>query len=270
MAIDSAERLDSLAALGLPAEAAEPLARAGFNLAGVLAGVDYDAQVPPGWRTERLLFGARSVVVLATGGPEFGRAIDAEPGGPHPRHPVDDFTRRVTGRAAQTLTDSGWQSRALHYADQFDATGSAGSAGVYADFISLARAAGIGVPSRLRLLLHPAFGPWLAIRSLLLTELRLRPSKPLESFDPCNGCAQCARGCPASAFRAGRLDVAACSKGRLRDEQCQQGCPARRACVIGGEHAYGPRWEAHFAQTSLRYVRASYAPDAPDEGQPQS
>ena len=247
-----------------------PLTQAGLNVAGVLDAARYDAQVPPGWRTERLLPAARSAIVLASGGSELGHAIDAAPGERHPKHPVDDFTRRAVGRVVQTLTESGWQSRALHYTDLIDASGRPSEAGTYADFISLAQAAGIGVPSRLRLLLHPVFGPWIAIRSLLLSELQLRPSEPLEGFDPCDGCTQCIGGCPASAFRDGKLDTAACSPARLRDVACEVGCAARRACVIGSEHVYEPHWEAHFAKTSFRYVRAGHAPDAPHEGEPGS
>jgi hypothetical protein len=43
----------------------------------------------------------------------------------------------------------------------------------------LARDAGLGFPSRLGLLLHPTFGPWLGLRAVCFTDEELPPTGPL-------------------------------------------------------------------------------------------
>ena len=69
--------------------------------------------------------------------------------------------------------------------------------GVYADFVELGRLAGLGAPSRLRLLLHPLYGPWMSLRAIVLTRAQweIGAAGPL-GFDPC-------RDCPAPCEAAG-------------------------------------------------------------------
>ena len=123
--------------------------------------------------------------------------------------------------------------------------------GGFADFVALGRAAGLGAPGRLGLLLHPVYGPWLSIRAVLLCALRLEPTPPLAAFDPCSGCpAPCAAACPGAALSGPRFDVAACAATRRREPGCQLRCDARRACVLGPEHAYSGEAEAHHMRAS--------------------
>ena len=49
---------------GLPEEAVAQLEAAGFDVAGALAIDDYDARVPPPWRSEVAAPGARRAIVL--------------------------------------------------------------------------------------------------------------------------------------------------------------------------------------------------------------
>lgn len=211
------------------------LEAAGLGLRGCLSQQRYDALVPGAWRSAALLPEARAALVLAAGGralfeafrasPEFGRGAD----------PLDAYTRRVVEAAAARLAAP---SRALF---AFERRG-----GRFADFVALGRAAGLGAPSRLGLLLHPVYGPWLSIRAVVLTATRLAESRPLAGFDPCRGCpAPCARACHGTALAAARFDARACAATRGSDPGCRLRCDARRACLVGPEHAYAPDAEAH-------------------------
>jgi hypothetical protein len=159
--------------------------------------------------------GARSAIAVGSGGralwdafaraPEFARADD----------PLDTYTRRITEAAARELAPA----LALFAFEQ--------RAGVHADFVELGRLAGLGAPSRLRLLLHPVYGPWMSLRAVVLTAARIPAAAGPQPFDPC-------RECPAPCEIAG-ADFTA----------------RRRACVIGPEHAYSEAQLAHH----LSYVR---------------
>ncbi|HKA15876.1 MAG TPA: hypothetical protein VKH41_12720 [Myxococcota bacterium] len=131
--------------------------------------------------------------------------------------PLDAYTRRVTEAAATALDP---HARGLF---AFERRG-----GSYADFVELGRLAGLGVPSRLRLLIHPIYGPWMSLRAVVLThgEWKMSGSAP-PSFDPC-------RDCPAPCQVAG-LDPEA----------------RRRACVIGPEHTYCDDALAHHARHAI-------------------
>lgn len=220
-------------ALGLPA--------AGLGVWGCLGAARYDALVPPAWRCAALLPEARSALVVANGGRALWAAFQASPEASRRRDPLDRYTRRVVGAAAEALAPG---SLPLFY---FERRGRA-----YADFVALGQAAGLGAPSRLGLLLHPRFGPWLAIRAIIMTPRELPETRPLESFDPCEGCpAPCADACHGDAVAPGGFDAAACGRARRRLPACELRCDARRACVVGPEHAYSPGAEAHHAR-SLR------------------
>jgi len=208
---------------------------------GVLDVASYDAVVPVAWRTHRQLSGAEVALVVASGGrslwdafsrsAEYGAAVD----------PLDAYTRRVVTDAAEALREEGGESRALF---AFERHG-----GAFADFVALGRRAGLGAPSRLGLLLHPDYGPWLSLRAVVLG----RPSRGWEpasgappGFDPCRDCpAPCASACPGGAVSAGGFSVGRCAATRTRQPGCAADCAARRACVIGPEHAYLPEALAH-------------------------
>ena len=241
-----------------PAEAAlETLREAGLNLCGVLSASGYDELVPPAWRCAQILPPARSVLVLASGGRVFFERFEASPEASDRTDPLDHYTRRVVFEAADRLDREGSRARPLFYFERRD--------GAFADFAALAQACGLGVPSRLRILLNPRYGPWLAIRALLVTEVALAPSPPIADFAPCDGCpAPCAVACHGAALDAGLLSVVRCRDNRRRDPRCELRCDARRACVVGPEHAYPDRAEAHHMRASLAWVRAlDAAPGTP-------
>lgn len=214
------------------------LASAGWNLRGVLARADYDACVPEPFRAGALLPEARSVVVLGSGGRKLWEAFRASPEYATPGDPLDAMTRRVADEAARALAGPGAPARPLLAHEARD--------GRYADFVALGRAAGLGVPGRLGLLLHPEYGPWLSLRAAILTARALPATPPLAGFDPCRGCpAPCAGACHGEAVAPEGFAVARCAVARGREPACRQRCDARRACVLGPFHAYAPAAEAH-------------------------
>lgn len=219
------------------------LERTGFNRAGVLTRAAYDALVPPGWQAAALRGSAQSAVVLAAGGPTFFRAFcDSPEAAGDGDHPVDDFARRVVEAAI------GPAGAAFYYWQRHG--------GAYADFVELARQAGLGAPGRLGLLLHPEFGPWLAIRTVVLLDARLSPSDatPLAPGHFCDGCpAPCASACPGGAVPAVGIDPVACLATRRVRSDCRVRCAARHACVLGGEGvAYDADAEEFFGRAALR------------------
>ena len=233
---------------------------AGLNLRGTLpvhgpeGSGGYDARVPLAWRSERLLPGARSAVVVGNGGRAFHEAFHtSRESADRAPDPIDTFTRRILERVVSLLDQSGSTSRALFPWERYG--------GEYADFVALGRVSGMGRESRLALLLHPRYGPWMALRAVILTTLEIPPTSPLAGFDPCRRCsAPCAAVCHGGALDGGRFSVSACFQGRVQHAACRQRCDARRACVLGRDHAYLPLWEAHHMSASLATQRAAQAP----------
>jgi len=220
------------------------LTAAGFNLRGALSAARFDALVPEAWRTHALLPDACSAVVLASGGRALWRAFRAAPECDGEADPLDRYTQRVAREAARALSAAGYATRALFAHER--------RGGGYADFVALGRAAGLGVGSRLGLLVHPRYGPWLSIRALLLTALAWPESAPLAGFDPCRDCpAPCAAVCPGGAVTPESFRVAACQRTRRHEPACRLRCEARRACILGPDHAYAEAAEAHH----MRHVR---------------
>lgn len=220
------------------ARIADGLAAAGLNVVGVLSANRYDALVPSAWCAAGVLPGARSALVAASGGRALWNALRSSPEFGQSADPVDHYSRRVTGALAEALTREGHPSAALL---AFERRG-----GSYADFVALGRAAGLGAPSRLGLLLHPVYGPWMSIRAVLLTALAVPETQPLPEFDPCAGCpAPCAEACPGGAPAPDGFDLARCDTTRRTEPRCDLDCAARRACVLGADHAYADEALAH-------------------------
>jgi ferredoxin len=214
------------------------------NVAGVLSPEDYDARVDEAWRTARVLPDARAVVLLASGGKSFFRAAQGAPEWGRGDHPLDAFLARIVREAVAAEQRAGYAADAALYFERRD--------GRYADFMGLGHACGLGAPSRLAVLVHPEFGPWIALRALLFTQRALAPTPADPDFDPCRGCpAPCAEACPAAALSRPRFDLVACREGSARLPDCQVGCAARRACVVGPEHRYDADAEAWHRRVTL-------------------
>lgn len=204
------------------------LAPWGLNHVGVASVAAWDAQARPETRSERLAPGARSVVVIASGGAELWQAfVQACRDDPatllDAAHPLDAFTRRAIVQADPD-PDHPW-----FYA--------AHDAAVPLDFRTLAVLAGLGAPSRLGLVLDRRWGPWLGLRAAAFVAHDLAPTPPAP--DLCAGCdGPCETACPGDAFVDHRWSVDRCAGFHQRSQACVRSCVAREACPVGAAHAY--------------------------------
>jgi hypothetical protein len=210
------------------ADLSSVLSRSGLNHVGVLSARDWDEVARPETRTGAIAQGARSVVVVASGGAALWHALVADCRA-HPghflatEHPLDAFVRR-TVQAATTGQDHPWFYAA------FDAT-------LPLDFRTLAVMAGLGSPSRLGLVLDSKWGPWIGLRAAAFVPFEL-PSTPAAK-DLCVGCpAPCLSVCPGQAFVDGRWSVSRCASFHQASDVCTESCVSREACPIGQAQIY--------------------------------
>lgn len=223
------------------------LAPAGLNLIGATSVAAYDAVAPPGWRLGAEHAGVRAIVVIGNGGRAFWDAFTRDGSRAGMRDPLDAFTRATVEAAVAPLApDVGGVVRVVY---PFDVRPPRLS------FVHLGRCAGLGAPSRLGMLVHPEFGPWMALRAALLLPVVMEAPRPAARFDPCPACTDrpCETACPAGAVTARGWDIPVCAAHRLaeRGDACGGGCQARIACVLGVAHRHPPEALA-FHQASAR------------------
>jgi epoxyqueuosine reductase len=219
------------------------LSVAGLNHWGVVSARRYDRSAKPALRSAALMPGTRSILVFASGGRALWECFLADIRA-HPehlyaeQHPLDAFVRRAIEGASRA-----W-SAAPHrwfYA--------AAEASVHLDFRTLAVSAGIGSPSRLGLVIHKEYGPWLGLRAACMVPFDLEETGG--HADLCGSCdAPCVTSCPGSAFIDGQWDVEACATFHRQSEACSTSCDARSGCPVGDEHRYSD------AQARYHYNRA--------------
>jgi len=152
-------------------------------------GVDaYDAEAPARLRSAELMPGARGVVVAASAGTRLWRRfrehMDADRARWAEPNPYDAFIAATLARADEALARAGVRFSCFDAA--FDAP-------IRLSFIALARLVGLGDPGPFMLAIHPAHGPWWALRGAWLVDVEVDP--PLAHAPPCAGChAPCVGG----------------------------------------------------------------------------
>ncbi|MCA9771140.1 MAG: hypothetical protein KC466_01950, partial [Myxococcales bacterium] len=125
----------------------------------------------------------------------------------------------------------------------------------------LALDAGLGVPSKLGLLIHPTWGPWLGLRAAVATDLDLSPTASLGAWNPCEGCpAPCAGACHGAAVGPRGWDMRACVESKVSDDRCRGGCDARSACVVAPEHRYDDDEIRYHSTTSAQRIEERLGP----------
>ncbi len=225
----------------------EALHSTGLNLVGVTTVEAYEGRVPPTLHVRPHQLTARSLLVVGNGGSHFWTAF-AGSGAPRraSREPLDSFTQRcIEDRLGPVLDRAGGRWRAL-YPFRFRSEP--------LSFQDLAHVAGLGVPSLLGLMIHPTYGPWIALRCAVAIDASLPVSMPL-TWDPCAACSErpCITACPGAAVtpEAGWSAIA-CSRQRLRaTDSCADGCHARWACIYGQPHRYPFAAQRHHQAASL-------------------
>lgn len=217
----------------------DALAPHGLNLIGTATVTSYETMVPAQYHVASLLPEAKTLVVIGNGGGQFWEGFRAycqeRPGYLQGReHPLDDYTVEVIEKTlTPILAQSGVVYRYL-YPFRFWSEP--------VSFMHLARAAGLAGSSFLGVVIHPVYGPWMALRAALLINQELHVEPTATGFDPCPTCVEraCMAACPASAISAQKgWDIPACVQHRLRvTTDCVDYCRARFDCVYGREHRY--------------------------------
>lgn len=213
------------------------LGEAGLALSGTLPISEYDAIVPQPWQSKLLAPGARGVLVVGNAGRTLWERFLESPEWELVRDPLDTYTRRVLGESA-LLPDP--PATVGFYADRRH--------GAYLPLVALAQRAGFGSPGRVGVLIHPEYGPWIGVRAVLLLDEEVPFHEPAP-YAPCDGCpAPCVGACHGDVIGASGVDSAACYQLRLRLPACAIACEARRACIVGPEHAYSAAQTAHHSR----------------------
>ncbi len=219
-----------------------------MNLVGATSVAAYDACVAAGRRLGDRAGDRRGIVVVANGGVALWRAFRAAMPVPEGDDPLDRFTRAVVEDAVGDVPGA-----RCHF--PFDAMPTA------LDFQALGALAGLGRPSLVGVLVHPEFGPWIALRAAVVVPDDVAAPRPADDFDPCPTCVErpCIAACPVDAVGLRGWDVAGCVAHRLAaDRHCADGCAARIACVYGRAHRPPPEALA-FHQAAARRSMLRYA-----------
>jgi epoxyqueuosine reductase len=233
------ERRRKETAVSLLDHGREILAPLGLNLIGTTSVTDYEALVPRQYHVTPLLPAAKTIVVIGNGGGEFWQGFrvycDHHSGYRQERtHPLDDYTVEVIESTLTPILQATGTSYRYVYPFRFWTEP--------VSFMHLARAAGLAGPSILGVTIHPAYGPWMALRAAVLLDLELSLPSPASGFDPCPTCVErpCVSACPASAISKEKgWDIPACVQHRVQhQEDCVEYCHARYQCVYGREHRY--------------------------------
>jgi hypothetical protein len=238
----------------LVAELTRVLAPFGLNLVGTTTPAAYDALVPASHRLGSARTGA--IVVIGNGGGRLWAAyrehVAREPERAAAAHPLDTFTAEVMERYAVPVAER----LGLHPELRLPFRERAFS------FVHLAEAAGLGRRGLLGVLLHPEFGPWMALRGALLVDDAPRVPRPAAGFDPCPACRDrpCIAACPGSAVSSPEgWNVPRCIDFRIArgaENPCADRCHARVACVYGRAHVYPADALAHHQTRAFAVIRA--------------
>ena len=202
------------------------LARHGLNVVGTTSVAAYDASVPHDVRLARHIPAARGLLVIGNGGGAFWRAFEAFCRA-HPDHaasadPIDGFTRHVVDAA---VVAAGLDGPVLYPFDE---------APTPASFMHLAECAGLGRRSLLGVLVHPVYGPWLALRAAIVVAAP-GPSGPPPA--PALACDRCAELCTPALAHA-QAAAATVTAGDPVAEHWRLWLAVRDACPLGREHRY--------------------------------
>lgn len=236
----------------------DALAPSGLNLVGTASRSAYEALVPTAYRLEPFLPRTRAVIVIGNGGSAFWTGFRPY-AARHTRdpHPLDAYTVSIIERTLTPILQASGAGYRYTYPFRFWTEP--------VSFMHLARAARLAGPSILGILIHPVYGPWLALRAAVLLDQDLPRPPSAAGFDPCPACSEkpCIRACPASAINAqSGWDIQGCASHRLAADQCADVCHARSHCVYGREHRYPPDALGYHQAHSLATMRQHEEEDA--------
>ncbi len=215
----------------------EAASQQGFNLIGSVSAELLDAQAPLHHRWSSIWSEVKTVILLGTGGAAFWNSLDS-----HERRAKNMIDRASVKRTRQFLNHLKCDREQTQVVFPFR------SSGRNLSFTKLAEVCGFGTTQTvLGYLLHPEFGPWVSLRAAVLCSFEVQASHPISgSFHPCEACQKpCISACPAMAISRTEFDFRACGTQLKSSKSCDRVCLARKACVVGPEHAYGDEESLH-------------------------
>jgi len=190
---------------------------AGLNLISALPVERYDREVPESFHLSKRHPDGKSLVVIGNGGRAFWDGFRAycenhRDFAQRETHPLDAYTMVVIESRLPPLLQSAGVAESILYPFDFEREP--------VSFMHLGAVAGLGTRSLLGVLVHPEFGPWIALRAALLLNVEIEPT-PVVPFDPCGGCGDkpCITACPAGAVSERGWDVPACATYRAGHER---------------------------------------------------
>lgn len=225
--------------LNLSQTIVQALAPLGLNLIGTTPVASYEALVSPQYHVKSLLPQAKTIIVIGNGGGDFWRGFraycDAHSNYLKEReHPLDDYTSMSIEIALTPHLQTAGVTYRYLYPFRFWTEP--------VSFMHLAHAAGMAGPSILGVVIHPRYGPWMALRAAVLIAEEVSIPPQASNFDPCPTCHErtCIQSCPANAIApATGWDIPACVQHRLQvTTDCVDYCCARYDCVYGREYRY--------------------------------
>jgi epoxyqueuosine reductase len=243
--------------MSLVAAVRAALLPAGLNLIAALPMQRYDGDVPERYQLRKRYAAGKSLIVIGNGGGEFWdgfrRCCAAQLGFfERAPHPLDRYTVDVIERQVRPLLARAGVIGHVLYPFRFEADP--------VSFVHLGAVAGLGARSRLGVLVHPEYGPWIAMRAAVLLESEVDPT-PVAPFDPCGTCTDqpCIGACPAAAISDRGWDVPACTSHRLATEgNCADRCHARWHCAYGRAHRYPEDALAYHQGRALTAMRTQH------------
>lgn len=167
------------------------LASTGIELVASCQIGAYDQRAPDALRSGSLLPGARGVIVAGSAGAVLWRRFRDRMNAHRARwlepNPYDAFIGEQLSRADLALAAAGIRFRRLD---------AAFASSPRVDFVALAMLVGLGSPGPFSLLIHPAHGPWWALRGAWLVDAEVE-GFVVDVCRPCDGCAApCVGGWP--------------------------------------------------------------------------
>ncbi|MBD3205914.1 hypothetical protein GF319_06175 [Candidatus Bathyarchaeota archaeon] len=185
--------------------------RYGFHLVGIVSAQEYDAYeghfighrdyMCDTGKTEDYMEGGKSLIVLGIHVWDnlFDIVIKVDN---HHEYPDEWRGRYYSRRMIRHLNSLGYRTV------------------LEPDLLSkkrMAQMSGIGSFGKQTLIIHPEYGPWLRLRSIL-TDAELVPTEPLTE-DLCGECEECVKSCPVEAISPYKVDPDKCLLGMTWEDR---------------------------------------------------
>lgn len=221
-------------------------AAGGFDLAQSLSVGWYNASVEPEHRLPD--FGRDDALALLVGNtrgawPHFLDWLRERPARLEAGDPFDSFVTDTIGAAIAAEIRAPHQVRWAHRPEPH-----------HVGFQRLAECAGLAWQSPAWLSVHPVYGPWIALRAVVV----LDAPGPAQRPAPMAPCTSCDHACAPALARALRCANPGAAPGDV-DYDWRRWVALRDACPRGREHRYGEQQMRYHYQRSLAALRRAVA-----------